>query len=311
MGWVVLLALVVLAGALPILAERRRNPITETQRRTAPGGFADLTGGLTHYRWFGPEGGPVMVLVHGVSSSAYVWEGLVPRLIAKGARVLVYDLYGRGLSDRPATAQTRSFFVRQLRELLQDQGVEDGFTLIGYSMGGAIATVFAAEEAERIDKLILIAPAGLIQRRAPFVDFCRRVPYLGDWLFGLFGGIALRRGLDPDAPSTVPTIAARQAAETRTQGYLRSVLSSQRYFLAEPLADDLAEVRRMQVPTLAIWGTADRVIPLRAMGELARANREARQAEVAGAGHGLVHSHPEEVNRAIQTFLREIDGPPI
>lgn len=309
MGWVVFFLIVAALAALPILAERRRSPITDAQRRTAPGGFADLTGGRTHYRWFGPEGGPVMVLVHGLTTSAYVWDGLMPRLIAQGARVLVYDLYGRGLSDRPATAQTRSFFVRQLRELLQDQRIETEFTLVGYSMGGAIATVFTAEEAERVAKLILIAPAGLIHAPAPFGEVCRKVPYLGDWLMSVWGGIALRRGLNPDEASAVPTIAARQAAETRTRGYLRSVLSSQRHFLAKRLDEDHAEVKRMYVPTLAIWGERDEVIPLQALGELAKANRDARQVVVPGAGHGLVHTHPDEVNRAIQTFLRETDGP--
>ena len=99
--------------------------------------------------------------------------------------------------------------------------------------------------------------------------------------------------------------AARQAAETRTQGYLRSILSSQRHLLTERLDDEHADLAAARVPVLAIWGAADRLLPKRALGDLARVNREARHVTVPGAGHALVHTHPREVAAAIQAFPRE------
>ncbi len=305
MGWVAFFLLLAVLAALPIWVERRRIAVGEGLRRTAPGGLADLTGGITHYRWHGPPGGPVVVLIHGLTTSSYVWDGLLRELTAAGMRCLTYDLFGRGLSDRPPTPQTRSFFVRQLRELLQDQGIDGEVMLIGYSMGGSIATVFAAEEPERVERLVLLAPAGLVHNPPPFAEFCRRVPYLGDWVMTLFGGWEARRQLDPAQASSVADIAARQAAETRTQGYLRSVLSSRRHLLADRLDEEHAEIRRMFVPTLAIWGEVDTAIPARALGELARVNRDARQVVIPGAGHGLVHTHPREVAEAIRGFIAE------
>jgi pimeloyl-ACP methyl ester carboxylesterase len=305
MLWIVFFGLLAVLAALPILAERRRYAVTEAQRRAAPGGTAVLSGGKTHYRWFGSDGQPVMVLIHGLTGASFIWEGLAPLLAGSGARVLVYDVFGRGLSDRPGTAQTRAFFIRQLRELLQDQGIEGDITLVGYSMGGSIATVFAAEEAERVERLILIAPSGLARTARPAAEFCRRTFWLGDWAMTVFGGIALRR--EPvAAPSSVPDLAARMANETRMRGYLRSVLSSMRNLLAERLDEDHAEVKRMYVPTLAIWGEQDQTIPIQALGELARANRDARQVTLPAAGHGLVHTHPKEINQAIQGFLKEL-----
>jgi pimeloyl-ACP methyl ester carboxylesterase len=278
--------------------------VGEAQRRAAPGGFAALSDGVTHYQWFGPEGGRVIVMIHGLTTSSYVFGGIISELQIQGFRILTYDLYGRGLSDRPGKPQTRSFFICQLRELLQEQNVNGAVMLLGYSMGGSIATVFAAEEPERVSRLMLIAPAGLDRAPAPFAEFCRKMPWIGDWVHTVFGGLVLRDG-QPAAASSVPDIAARQAAETRTRGYLRSVLSSRRNILAERLEEEHREVQRSGVPVLAIWGDADRSIRLTSLGELTRINRETRQVTVAGAGHSLAHSHPREVAGAIAAFIRE------
>ncbi|MND03033.1 Alpha/beta hydrolase family protein [compost metagenome] len=59
------------------------------------------------------------------------------------------------------------------------------------------------------------------------------------------------------------------------------------------------------MPVLAVWGAEDRVIPLAALGELTRINRDTRQVTVAGAGHGLPHTHPREVAAAMAEFVRE------
>ncbi|WP_150122055.1 alpha/beta fold hydrolase, partial [Sulfitobacter sp. HI0129] len=95
---------------------------------------------------------------------------------------LVYDLYGRGYSDRPRTRQDAQFFHRQLRELLDHVGVGDDITLIGYSMGGAIATSFAAEHPGRIQQLVLLAPAGMRVPAGRMINIIRSSPLLGDWL---------------------------------------------------------------------------------------------------------------------------------
>lgn len=308
MAWILLLLALVLLAAMPLWLEHRRTPVGEAQRRTAPGGFAGLSGGVTHYRWWGREGGPVLVLVHGLNTSSYVFDSLVDELIAQGWRVLTYDLYGRGLSDRPGTRQTRAFFTRQLRELLQDQGVENGFVLAGYSLGGGIATVFASEEPERLKALVLFAPSGFTDAPAPFAEFCRKTPYLGDWVHSVFGGWQMRKRLKAGVTSTVPDLGARQIAETETRGFLRSILSTRRHMLTERLAEEHSDLAAVGLPTLAIWGEDDRLVPPRAMAEMVQAHRAARQVTIPGAGHGLVHTHPRDIARAMQEFFWEVRG---
>ena len=173
--------------ALPALAETLRRP---PRRAAAPGRFAGLPHGQTHYRWSGPDDGPVAVCIHGLSTPSYVFAATERSLAGLGYRVLSYDLYGRGHSARPIGRQTSAFFIRQLRALLADEGIEGPILLVGYSMGGAIATAFAASDPKRVSHLVLIAPSGLL----PVYDDWRgrfwTLPVIGDWATRVFGGMA-------------------------------------------------------------------------------------------------------------------------
>lgn len=298
--------LLVAAGAallllLPLLRERLRKPMDARARAAAPGSFATLSGGLTHYRWTGPLRGPVAVCVHGLTTPSFVWDGLAQGLAAMGYRVLSYDLYGRGFSGRPSGVQDRAFFLTQLEELLQDQQVEDDFTLIGYSMGGAIATAFAATRPGRLRQLILLAPAGLGSSSGWLTRTIRQVPVLGDWLMqAVFPFLHIRntraeRGL----PGSVPGITARQQQELRYRGYIPAVLASLRGILNEDFAADHRRLHQSRVPVMVIWGQDDAVIPPRAAGRLSEHARSTRQEEIPGAGHGLPYTHTEQLLRII------------
>ncbi|MCX7646332.1 MAG: alpha/beta hydrolase [Rhodobacteraceae bacterium] len=293
-----LAALAAAAGlvALPFAAETLRRP-AHRRRGAAPGRFADLPSGWTHYRWWGAAEGPVAVLIHGLTTPSFVWEGLAPLLAAKGWRCLAYDLHGRGFSAAVPGRQDADFFLRQLRGLLDHQGLGGPVTLVGYSMGGAIATAFAARHPDRVARLVLVAPAGLGHRLSRLERLVERTPLLGDWLMLVFGGINLRANLRRllGARSSVPDIAARQIAETRARGFLPAVLSSQRHMLAADQSGPHRRIAAAGLPVAAVWGDADAVIPLEAKERLAALNPAARQVVVAGATHGLPHTHPEAV----------------
>lgn len=300
-----LLILLALAFAAPFVLERMRPEMDSIARKAASGQLALLSDGETHYQWHGPADGPVLVCVHGLTTPSYIFNLLVPSLAEAGFRVLTYDLFGRGFSDRPKGAQTRAFFIRQLRELLQDQNVGGGITLLGYSMGGSIATVFTAAEPDRVERLLLLAPAGMKHTPGKLALFVQKVPGLGDWLMLALGGWQLRRGAvaQPGPAEVIAEFADRQALEVGFRGYLPAVLSSQRNILAEPLEADHRDLAALGVPVGAVWGQDDTVIPIAAMGKLTEWNRGARQAVVPGAGHGLAISHASEVIESLATVL--------
>ena len=307
MGWVFLLLLVPIVAA-PVIAYARRTVMDDSERRHAPGSFAELPSGLTHYQWHGPLNGPIAVCVHGLTTPSYVWGAVEQGLKRMGYRVLTYDLYGRGYSGRVSGRQDAEFFNRQLEELLEDQGVDGGIMLLGYSMGGAIATCYGAKHPDMLERLILLAPAGLGIAPDRLQRFITKTPVVGDWLMMVFGGWALRKALkaEEDTTSAVPDIYAMQRADTYVRGFLPAVLSSQRNLLANTLEQEHKVLAESGIPVEGIWGEADAIIPLSGLGKLTEINRAARQTMIPNAPHSLTYTYPKEVIAAIQEFLREV-----
>ena len=95
----------VLAGGVYFAQTFRLKPLDRAARSLAPGAFANLSDGATHYRLEGEgRARPLIVFVHGFSTPSFVWRGIIPKLTAAGYKTLRYDLYGRGWSDRPRSA---------------------------------------------------------------------------------------------------------------------------------------------------------------------------------------------------------------
>lgn len=299
MGWLLFLLVLGLAAGVPLwLRSRLRMP----DPGKALGEFAALSQGVTHYRWIGPVRGPVVVAIHGLTTPSAVWEGVAQGLGAIGYRVLVYDLYGRGHSDTVAGRQDLAFHLRQLDDLLAHLDLGDDLTVMGYSMGGSVATAFAAAHPGRVRRLILIATAGIEVVQGRFEDWTVRLPLVGDWLQAVAG--AARMGAAIAADPAAGPLREVQLAELRRPGFLAAVLSSRRGALAARLESEHRAVAAAGVPVVAIWGETDEVVPLRALGTLSAWNRKAAQ-EVVKAGHGLPHTHAAEVVEILRGVLRE------
>ena len=290
MIWALVIAALSAIAILPIYQEAKRLPVTDVDRAAAPGRMVTLTQGQTYIRWHGPARGPVIVAIHGLTTPSAVFDDLAGRLTALGYRVLIYDLYGRGLSDRVPGPQNVAFFLRQLDDLLTDQGLDQDVILMGYSMGGAIAAAFAAAQPHRVGRVVLLAPAGMEIDETPFWQLARRLPVLGDWLAGTFGAAHIAREIARPSP-----VAEVQQAELARRGYLPAILSSRRHFLFHRQERAHRLLGREDVPVLAIWGGQDSVIPLRALGTLTQWNRNTAQHVVPEAGHGLPVSHAEDI----------------
>lgn len=304
-----LVIVIAIAGviATPIVLERLRKPMDAETRQGADGSFAALSQGATHYQWLGPLRGPVAVCVHGLTTPSFVWRGMARGMALMGYRVLIYDLLGRGYSDRPAGAQDRAFFLRQLSDLLDDQKIGEDITLLGYSMGGAIATAFAGAYPERVRQLVLLAPAGMGIKPGGLSRFITETPVLGDWLMLALFAPRHRRAAEAERglPGSVENIVDLQTRELRFKGYIPAVLASMRGLLSETRKADHLAIHKAGVPVLAVWGREDTIIPLSAMGTLTEWSRDARQEVIEGAGHGLIYTHTDAVLAAMRETLQD------
>ncbi len=306
MIWFLIVLIVIAAiAAWPFAREAMRRPMNEAARQDAPGEFVQLSQGITHYRWIGPVRGPVAVCVHGLTTPSMVWDAVAQGLALMGFRVLVYDLYGRGYSDRAPGLQDQDFFIRQLDDLLASQGVTEDVTLLGYSMGGAIVSAYTARNPGRVRRMILLAPAGMGHDLGKLAKFTRDTPILGDWLMLLRYPNLHRKGTEAERvlPTEVAGIIDYQQAELEKRGFVPAVLSSMRGILPRPLEQEHRAISREGISVIAIWGRDDAVIPISAMGKLTQWNRMARQEVIEGAGHGLTYTHASAIVRAIEAGI--------
>lgn len=307
MFWVILTGGVVGLILLPQMLEAMRVPVLK-RCEGFTGHLAQLSQGTTGYRWHGPQDGPVVVCVHGLSTPSFVWDAVAERLAGQGFRVLSYDLYGRGVSDRVAGPQDGAFFARQLNDLLANQGVETPFHLLGYSMGGAVGAYYVAHHPDRVRRAVLIAPAGLGHDLGGFSDFVARVGWLGDWLQAVLGGQKLRSYVAEEALRVrpdVPIIHLRMAEETRSRGFAAAILSSLRNILSGDLSREHQRIGQNGTPLMCVWGEFDDLIPLSGKDRVAELNPAAKQAVIEGCGHEIPYAQADELCRHVLRFLTD------
>ncbi|KAI1844281.1 hypothetical protein JX266_009572 [Neoarthrinium moseri] len=124
--------------------------------------------GNTRVYEFGPEDGRKVLFLHGISTSCMTLSDIAHGLAAKGCRVMLYDLFGRGYSDGIGDLpfDTR-LFTAQILLVLASSPLSwtgtDAISIVGYSLGGGIAVNFAAAFPHMVASLVLLAPAGLIR----------------------------------------------------------------------------------------------------------------------------------------------------
>lgn len=109
-----------------------------------------------------------MLLVHGISTPSLALGGVANELVARGCRVMVFDLWGRGYSDSVDLPHDSRLYSTQILLAVTSSSLAwtpGGFSLIGYSLGGGIAVDFAVAHPAMVNSLVLFAPGGLIRSK--------------------------------------------------------------------------------------------------------------------------------------------------
>lgn len=262
-----MVALAVLFGVagvlavLPGLRDAEREDLDDAARARAPGKFLSLPEGQVHYELTGPEEGEVVVLLPGASLGMFVFDALVPRLAARGYRVLRYDLYGRGFSDRPEGEYGPERFERQLLGVLSALGLQRPVHLVGIALGALIGVLFTARHPERVRSLGLIAPDGFGTELPPSVKVAR-LPLvggvLGHYLIRVLGDSTVLSRLRHYSAKPLPELEPRVRESLRYRGFKRALLSSLRHQMPiDGAAGVYADVAREGVPTCVLWGARD------------------------------------------------------
>lgn len=290
--------------------EQKRQVMTGAARRFDAGGLIKLRHGQTYYRLDGNEDERLLICIHGWSTASYVWEPLRPLLRDLGYRLLTYDLYGRGFSDRPDVANSAELFSRQLAELLERLGLStDGMNIVGYSMGGAIAARFVSERLSDVERLLLIAPAGMAVQLPVLRFIARRKPEVFD--AHIMAGLQklLPKQFRREAKGflddeQVAEVLRNQNRELNYRGYLPSLVSSLNGVLASRMMAEHRKIAGSNVKVRALFADEDGTIPFSDARDLFDEWQPGGRSRVLkGAGHGVTYTHPDLIMEKARDLL--------
>jgi pimeloyl-ACP methyl ester carboxylesterase len=245
-----------------------------------------------HYKLIG-DSGPALVLVHGWACNVGFWRGQAP--LAKTLRLVLVDLPGHGLSDKPEIAYTMPLFARAVEAVLRDAKIEQA-VLAGHSMGTAVVWQFSRLFPLRTRALVAVDGAfrsyvSSQQDREKFAERYRGPNFVAA-MTAVIDGIA---GKTPPPP-------LRDEIRSEMLKTPQHVVASAAYEMSDP--EVFVPDPKVPVPVLAVYAdspfwSADYRTAISAF------IPELEYKTIDGVGHFLMLEKPELVNELVLRFLRE------
>ncbi|MGH9500763.1 MAG: alpha/beta fold hydrolase [Terriglobales bacterium] len=251
--------------------------------------------------------GPPLVLVHGLMGYSFSWRHAIP-VLAQHSTVYALDLPGAGLSDYSSDMDCS--LTASSQRLLRFMDLADiaSCDLLGTSHGGALAMMTAIRSPERVQRLILVAPANPWSAHGNFL-----IPFLSNPMVApVFLRLAPRlrilqeyyfRRLFADTRRIRPGTLEGYLARLRTRASFEYALSILRTW-----KQDMRELRSAipsiaHIPTLLIWGDRDAAVDPASAHVLQAEFLSCRLLMLEGVGHLPYEEVPEDFNRAVTLFL--------
>ena len=290
-----LLAAVVLIAAWFYYNEEHLD-LDSTTRAQFDETFIELSNGAVHYELGGPPDGEMVVLVHGFSVPSYIWDPTFDFLVSAGYRVLRFDLYGRGHSDRPDAEYNFEFFAGQLEQLTSALKIKTPFNLIGLSMGGPVTTWFTNRNPEKVSRLVLFDPM-VVGPSAEDISLLTR-PVIGEYLANIYLLPQLVSGQTDDFlnKDRFPDWESRFREQMQYRGFRRAILSTIREWPAADILGEYEKLGNSGLPVHLFWGREDRTVPLELSEKLLERMPQADLTVINNAGHLPHYELPATVN---------------
>lgn len=241
-----------------------------------------------------------LLLVHGLGGSAESWINNID-VLGRHFHVFAPDLIGFGHSDKPKIQYNMKTFASFLDAFLDAIGLKKT-NVVGSSMGGQIAAEFALAHPDKIEKLVLISPAGIPPREFKGTKELNRYVTLFD-----------AKNLDEVRKALLPVDADQSAI---TEEYVRSVYQyrmmegAKHAFMSSLKGSSVAprlanRLRTIKAKTLVIWGKDDRLIPVKYCEPFITKMENCRLILIEKCGHRPHVEKPDLFNRVVIDFLED------
>jgi non-heme chloroperoxidase len=259
--------------------------------------------------------GPPVVLLSGWPVDSRSWESQLHPLLTAGYRVITYDRRGFGRSTRPTVGYDFDSLAADLHAVLEHLDLR-GATVVGLSLGtGELARYIGRYGTTRLNGCVFIeslAPSFAKSADNPWGVDEAGVAAVQDAI--LHDRFAWLQALIGDFLNLDDYLGKRVSEETVRALWNAGAEASPYATWACPpgwLDDYTEDIKRIDVPTLIVHGTADRILPIDGQGRrLHAALPEARYVEIDGGPHVLAVTHAEELNRELLAFLGGLPAQP-
>ena len=253
--------------------------------------------------------GPTVVLIHGFPLDGESWAKQQAALVEAGYRVIAYDRRGFGSSSKTGGGSDFETFASDLNSLMYTLDLER-VTLVGFSMGaGEVAQYLGQYGSERVGK------AAFVSSILPYLLKSDENPDGAapqDFFDGFTEGIrkdryAFLTGFFKDYYNLDDNLGSRMSQEALDASVQTANRAGSAALAAAPLTwptDFRDYIAKLDVPTLIVHGTADRIVPIDPTARRLRTLLpESSYVEIEGAPHGMLWTHADEVNEALLEFL--------
>ena len=259
--------------------------------------------------------GPLLVLLHGITSTSEAWREVMPGL-SEQYTVVAPDLIGHGRSAKPRGDYSLGAHAAGVRDLLAVLGFERG-TVVGHSLGGGIAMQFSYLFPEYVERMALISSGGLGQEVHPLL---RAATLPGsEWVLPL-----MAREWSVKAGGAVSSVAAKLGIEAGpdiaefARGYASLVDAGAREAFIDtmrsvigPEGQKVSALDRLyladQIPTLIVWGADDPIIPVAHGRRAHEIVKHSRYVEIEGSGHWPMLDAPDRFVRELTSVVEETE----
>jgi pimeloyl-ACP methyl ester carboxylesterase len=259
------------------------------------------TFGATFVRVSGPTAAPALVLLHGGAATSLMWAPNIEALSKEYRTVAVDQVgeFGKSVCTKPV--QSLQDLIAWLDELIVALESRERVSLVGMSYGGALAAQYALHFPERLEKVVLLAPAATVLR--PPAEF---------WVRLIALAITRQRGLRTFFRWVFADMARRdpQWIDSTVEQLALNMRSVQRHKLPIPPVMTDTEWGSLRTPALFLVGENDVIYSAdKAVRRLKRVAPQVTAEIIPGAGHDLTFVQTAMVNERILQFLKEERAP--
>jgi pimeloyl-ACP methyl ester carboxylesterase len=259
--------------------------------------------------------GPLLLLLHGITSTSDAWREVMPRL-AERYTVVAPDLLGHGRSAKPRGDYSLGAYAAGVRDLLAVLGFERG-TVVGHSLGGGVALQFSYLFPQHVERMALVCSGGLGKEVHPLL---RAATLPGsEWVLPLLArewsvraGDAIREVASKVGLEAGPDMAefARGYSSLVEKGARDAFLHTMRSVIDEK-GQRISALDRLyladQLPTLIMWGTQDPIIPVAHGRNAKELLPHARYVELERSGHWPMLDAPNDFHRELVEFIESTE----